>query len=80
VLQIPVPSGKTVTAKFYRNIVLRKLMTMYQIRRPKAGLKHLLHDHAPAHKTRIVTEVLESSFTPVIPKTLRCKIISCFQN
>ena len=62
VLHIPVPRGKTVTEKFYRNIELRKLKKTYHICCPETGLKHLrlMHDNAPAHKAHIVTEFLES--------------------
>ena len=38
-LQIPVPKGRTVTSKFYTNVVLRKLKNYYKSRRPKTGLK-----------------------------------------
>ena len=59
VMQIPVPKGKTVTGKYYREVVLRKLKKR---RRPQTGLKYLrlLHDNAPAHKARIVTEFLKA--------------------
>ena len=58
-IQIPVPKGRTVTGKFYKNVVLRKLKNYYKSRRPKTGLKYvrLLHDNAPAHKARIVTDL-----------------------
>ena len=69
VMQIPVPKGRTVTAKFYKNVVLRKLKKYYKTRRPKTGLKHLrlLHDNAPAHKAHLVTEFLESEKVTVLP-------------
>jgi histone-lysine N-methyltransferase SETMAR len=72
VLIIPVPKGKTVTANFYRNVVLRKLKRNYQIRRPKTILNplRLLHNNAPAHKARIVTEFLESEKVKVLPLLL----------
>ena len=55
VLQIPVPRGKTVKGKFYRNVALRKLKEIYQIHRPKTGLEHirLLHDNTPAYKAAL---------------------------
>ena len=34
-IQIPVPKGRTVTGKFYKNAVLRKLKNYYKNRRPK---------------------------------------------
>ena len=69
VRQIPVPKGRTATAKFYKNVVLRKLKKYYKTRRPKTGLKHLrlLHDNASAHKAHLVTEVLESEKVTVLP-------------
>ena len=66
--QISVPKGRTVTGKFYKNVVLRKLKNYYKSRRPKTGLKYvrLLHDNAPAHKARIVTDFLESEKVTVL--------------
>ena len=37
VMRIPVPKGRTVTAKVYKNVVLRKLNKYYKTRRPKTG-------------------------------------------
>ena len=67
-IQIPVPKGRTVTDKFYKNVVLGKLKNYYESRRPKTGLKYvrLLHDNAPAHMARIVADFLESEKFPVI--------------
>ena len=63
------PKGRTVTDKFYKNVVLRKLKNNYKSRRPKTGLKYvrLLHDNASAHKARIVTDILESEKVTVLP-------------
>ena len=68
-IQIPVPKARTVTGKFYKNVVLRKLKNYYKSRRPKTGLKYvrLLQDNAPAHKARIVTDFLESEKVTVLP-------------
>ena len=68
--QIQVPKDRTVTGKFYKNAVLRKLKNYYKSRRPKIGLKYvrLVHDTAPAHKARIVTEVFESEKVTVLPQ------------
>ena len=68
-IQILVPKGRTVTGKFYKNVVLRKLKNYYKSRRPKTGLKcvRLLHDNAPAHKAGIfVTDFLESEKVTVL--------------
>ena len=68
-IQIPVPTGRTVTGTFYKNVVLRKLKNYYESRRHKTGLKYvrLLHDNATAHKARIVTDFLESEKVTVLP-------------
>ena len=68
-IQIPVPKGRTVTGKFYKNFVLRKWKNYYKSRRPKTGLKYvrLLHENAPAHKARIVTDFLESEKFTALP-------------
>ena len=68
-MQIPAPKGRTVTAKFYKNVVLRKLKKYYKTRRPKTGLERLrlLQDNAPAHKAHLVTEFLESEMVTVLP-------------
>ena len=65
---IPVPEGRTVTAKFYKNVVLRKLKKYYKACRPKPGLEHLrlLYDNTPAHKTHLVTEFLKSEMVTVL--------------
>lgn len=69
VMQIPVPKGRTVTAKFYKNVVLKNLKSCYKRRRPSTGIKYLrlLHDNAPAHKARLVTEFLASEKVTVLP-------------
>ena len=61
-IQIPVPKGRTAAGKFYKYVVLRKLKNYYKVAAPKKALKYvrLLHDNAPAHKARIVTDFLES--------------------
>ena len=69
-MQIPVLKGKTVATKYYEDIiVLRKLKKVYKRRRPQTGLKYLrlLHDNAPAHKARIVTEFLKAGKVTVLP-------------
>ena len=69
-MQIPVPTGRRVIAKFYKNVVLRKLKKYYKTCHLKTGLKHLrlLHDNGPAHKAHPVTEVLESETVTVLPQ------------
>ena len=54
-------------ASSIKNVILRKLKN--KSRRPKTGLKYvrLLHDNAPAHKARIVTDFLELEKVTVLP-------------
>ena len=50
-IKVPVKKGKSITGKYYKDVVLKKLKKYYQKRRPATGFKHvhLLHDNAPAH-------------------------------
>lgn len=68
-IQIAVPKGRTVTGRFYKNVVLKQLKKYYKQRRPVTGLKYvrLLHDNAPAHKAAIVTDFLKSEKVTVLP-------------
>ena len=47
----------------------RSALLAPQKRRPKTGFKNinLFHDNAPAHKSKIVTEVLRSERVTVLP-------------
>ena len=76
-IQIPVPKDRTVTGKFYKNIVLRKLKNYYKIRRPKTGLKYL-HDNASAHKAYIMTDILESEKVTALPHPPYSPDLQCF--
>ena len=70
-MQLPAPKDKIVTGAYCKNVVLKKLKAHFKRRRPKAGLKYLrlLHDNAPAHKARIVTDFLESEKVNVLPNS-----------
>ena len=59
-VKVPVKKGKSITGKYYKDIVLKKLKKYYQKRPPATGFKHvrLLHDNAPAHTSAIVTAFL----------------------
>ena len=50
-IKVPVKKGKSITGKYYKDVVLKKLKKYYQKRRPATGCKpvRLLHDNAPAH-------------------------------
>ena len=52
VVQVPYPSGHTVTGRFYKNSVLKKVKEFYNKKRPSKGWSgiHLLHDNACSHK------------------------------
>ena len=60
-INVPVKKGKSITGKYYKDVVLKKLKKYYQKRRPTTGFKHvcLLHDNAPAHTSGIVTAFLK---------------------
>ena len=66
VMQLPVPKSRTITEAFYKNVVLKKLKAHFK----RLTYLRLLHDHAPTHKARIVTEFLESKkvlCSPTLP-------------
>ena len=65
--------GKSITGKYYKDVVLMKLKKYYQKRRPATGFKHVrrLHDNAPAHTSAIVTAFLKKEKLTVLPPALR---------
>ena len=68
VLHIPVPKGRSITGKFYRESVLTQLVDFYQKRRLRTGVRSikLLHDNAPAHISTMVQEYLKESGLDVL--------------
>ena len=62
VIQVPCPSGHTVTGQFYKNSVLKKVKEFYNKKRPSKGWSgvHLLHDSASSHKCEVVKSFLAS--------------------
>ena len=64
-----VKKGKSITGKYYKDVVLKKLKKYYQKRRPATGFKHvhLLHGNAPAHTSAIVTAFLKKEKVTVLP-------------
>ena len=62
VVQVPFPSGHTVTGRFYKNSVLKKLKEFYNKKRPSKGWSgvHLLHYNASSHKCEVVKSFLAS--------------------
>ena len=70
-IKVPLKRGKSITGKYYKDVVLKKLKKYYQKRRPATGFKHvrLLHDNAPAHTctSAIVTAFLKKGKVTVLP-------------
>ena len=68
VVQVPCPSGHTVTGRFYKNSVLKKVKEFYNTKRPSkewSGV-HLLHDNASSHKCEVVKSFLASEKVKVL--------------
>ena len=68
VLQVPCPSGHTVTGQFYKNSVLKKVKEFYNKKRPNKGWSgvYLLHDNASSHKCEVVKSYLVSEKVKVL--------------
>ena len=68
VVQVPCPSGHTVTGRFYKNLVLKKVKEFYNKKRPSKGWSgvHLLHDNASSHKREVVESFLASEKVKVL--------------
>ena len=79
-IQIAVPKGKYVNARFYKGNVLHKLKKYFLSRRPATGLRgvRLLHDNASSYKAAIVREylkqekVVELPHPPYLPDLAPC--------
>ena len=68
-IKVPVKKCKSITGKYYKDVVLKKLKKYYQKRRPATGFKHvrLLHDNAPAHTSATDTAFLKKEKVTVLP-------------
>ena len=68
-LQKPCQKGKTITGKYYKEEILKKLVSDLKMARPNTGLRglKLLHDNAPAHKSKLVTEYLAEQNFETLP-------------
>ena len=68
VVQVPCPSGHTVTGRFYNNSVLKKVKEFYNKKRPSRGWSgvHLLHDNASSYKCEVVKSFLASEKMKVL--------------
>ena len=65
---MPCPSGHTVTGRFYKNFILKKVKEFYNKKRPSKGWSgvHLLHDNASCHKFEVVKSFLASEKVKVL--------------
>ena len=65
---MPCPSGHTVTGRFYKNSVLKKVKELYNKKRPSKGCSgvHLLHGNASSHKCEVVKSFLASEKVKVL--------------
>ena len=68
VVQVPCPSVHTVTSRFYKNSVLKKVKEFYNKKRPSKGWPgvHLLHDNASSHQCEAVKSFLASEKVKVL--------------
>ena len=68
VVQVPCPSGHTVTGRFYKNSVLNKVKEFYNKKPPSKGWSgvHLFHDNASSHKCEVVKSFLASEKMKVL--------------
>ena len=66
--QVPCPSGHTVTGRFYKNSVLKKVKEFYNKKRPSKGWSgvHILHDNTSSHKFEVVKSFLASEKVKVL--------------
>ena len=68
VIQAPCPSGHTVTGRFFKNSVLKKVNEIYSKKRPSkewSGV-HLLPDNTSSHKCGVVKSFLASEKVKVL--------------
>ena len=68
VIQVPCPSGHTVTGRFYKNSILKKVKEFYNKKRLSKGWSgvHLSHDNASSHKCEVVKSFLASEKMKVL--------------
>ena len=68
VVEVPCPSDCTVTDRFDKNSVLKKVKEFYNKKRPSKGWSgvHLLHDNASSHKCEVVKFFLASEKVKVL--------------
>jgi hypothetical protein len=74
-----VKKGKSITEKYYKDVLLKKLKKYYKKRRTVTGFKHirLLHDNAPAHTSAIVLMFLKKEKVTVLPHSYSPDLAPC---
>ena len=77
---MPCLSGHTVTGRFYKNSVLKKVKEFYNKKRPSKGWSgvHLLHDNASSHKCEAVKSFLASEKVKVLNHSPYSPDLSCW--
>ena len=65
---MPCISGHTVTGRFYKNAILKKVKEFYNKKRPSKGWSgvHLLHNNASSHKCEVVKSFLATEKVKVL--------------
>jgi histone-lysine N-methyltransferase SETMAR len=75
-IQIAVPKGKSVNAKFYKGKTIHKLKKYFKNRRPATGIRgvRLLHDNISSNKAAIVNtkNVVELPHPSCSPELAPC--------
>ena len=68
VVQVPCPFGHTVTGRFYKNSVLKKVKEFYNKKRTSKGWSgvHLLHGNTSSHKCEVLKSFLASEKVKVL--------------
>ena len=68
IVQVPCPSAHTVTGRFYKNSVLKKVKEFYNKKRSSKGWPgvHLLRDNVSSHKCEVVKSFLASEKVKVL--------------
>ena len=68
VVQVTCPSGHTVTGRFYKNSVLKKVKEFYNKKRPSKGWSgvHLSHENACSRKCEAIKSFLASERVKVL--------------
>ena len=66
VVQVPCPSGHTVTGQFYKNSVLKKVKEFYNKKRPSKGCQESTYYNASSHKCEVVKSSLASEKKKVL--------------